>query len=725
MKTMENMILLIIWSTIDTSCAKLDVLVTIKGSANLKCPTHSASTSMNWFAPGRVPPISKDRTVYTDDNRISITGDPRKGEYNLQISNFQTSDVGIYKCTVSIKNVAYQHEFNLLIGKPPKNLRIENIEKQSTVQKREGEELKLQCVVESGQPKEILRFEKNGNIIKESNSSTVNLTVILNHTDHQSRYTCKAISTALNVSLSQSVNVMVLYAPQVSLGKVGKSLLIKEGNKLTVHCIADSNPEPYNYTWAKISETKRLISTLSTIHIDVIQRKDAGLYACVVTNYIGSGKADTNVVVMYSPKVDIMYTNYTENTKQRCLVCKVKGVPEKYTFYEWEHKSYYGDHIRFMSGNQTGSLTLQTDTIRDSGYQDNGYYKCTASNGIADSHGVVKQSAEVYLVVEGKPIFVSDNVDEVYGTYLGYVFLVVNIFSIPKYTKLEVLDGRSQPITFGSNFRLIEENTSVMDRFLGTEIKVKGYKITVKIERLANDNIDTYTFKAKNDFGQSVHKISVLSAGTPEPPLNVTVAPVANGARVEWTTNFNGGFKQSFFVEYREQGNKRWEKVKTLPTTLNNRMFWTIGNLHEDRSYSFRMFSRNKIGDSNTTREVDFKILKEKNEAILYGVVGSVSLVSLFLILCLIYMIKKRTNKKGKTKKKSVIKDYSQAYNLEERVYNEIDENQLSVSFLTKTAKKKGNDNKDGIRPIQTENRDANTRLSHENLHVKNAYEQF
>lgn len=99
--------------------------------------------------------------------------------------------------------------------------------------------------------------------------------------------------------------------------------------------------------------------------------------------------------------------------------------------------------------------------------------------------------------------------------------------------------------------------------------------------------------------------------GYPEPPLNVTVVPVANGARVEWTKNFNGGFKQSFYVEYREQGNKRWEKVKTLPITVNNRMFWTIGNLHEDGSYSFRMFSRNKIGDSNKTEEFDLKIFSK------------------------------------------------------------------------------------------------------------------
>lgn len=81
---------------------------------------------------------------------------------------------------------------------------------QSTVERKEGENLTLQCTVKSGQPKEILLFEKNGKIIKESNTSTVNITAILRHTDHQSRYTCKAISPALNVSLSQTVTVNVL-----------------------------------------------------------------------------------------------------------------------------------------------------------------------------------------------------------------------------------------------------------------------------------------------------------------------------------------------------------------------------------------------------------------------------------------------------------------------------------------------------------------------------------
>lgn len=84
----------------------------------------------------------------------------------------------------------------------------------------------------------------------------------------------------------------------MNLSVVGQSIMIEEGKQLTVGCFADSNPEPKNYTWIKMSEHARLITTLSTLYIDAVQRQDAGLYACVVTNIIGSGKAEINVVAM-------------------------------------------------------------------------------------------------------------------------------------------------------------------------------------------------------------------------------------------------------------------------------------------------------------------------------------------------------------------------------------------------------------------------------------------
>lgn len=54
-----------------------------------------------------------------------------------------------------------------------------------------------------------------------------------------------------------------------------------------------------------------------------------------------------------------------------------------------------------MSGNQNGSLNLPNENMKESGYQDNGYYKCTVSNGIADKSGSMRQSTEVYLIVKG------------------------------------------------------------------------------------------------------------------------------------------------------------------------------------------------------------------------------------------------------------------------------------------------------------------------------------
>lgn len=76
-----------------------------------------------------------------------------------------------------------------------------------------------------------------------------------------------------------------------------------------------------------------------------------------------------------------------------------------------------------------------------------------------------------------------------------------------------MIDEKNKPITFGSHLRLIEENTSVRDSVYGKKVQVKGYKITVKIERLTNDHFVKYIFKAKNNFGHSIHVISVLFAG--------------------------------------------------------------------------------------------------------------------------------------------------------------------------------------------------------------------
>lgn len=105
-----------------------------------------------------------------------------------------------------------------------------------------------------------------------------------------------------------------------------------------------------------------------------------------------------------APDVTIVYENYTVNAKSRKLVCLPKGVPANYTFFQWQHKSEYGDHIRFLDGSEDGILLLPKSKDFNSQYYDNGVYVCTVSNGIPGVSGNSKRTASVHLSISGMTI---------------------------------------------------------------------------------------------------------------------------------------------------------------------------------------------------------------------------------------------------------------------------------------------------------------------------------
>lgn len=114
--------------------------------------------------------------------------------------------------------------------------------------------------------------------------------------------------------------------------------------------------------------------------------------------------------------------------------------------------------------------------------------------------------------VSGKPLFVIDNTDTVYGEYHQSVSVAVNIFSNPKYTTLEIFDKNGGDITSGPHLKVVEDYTSVIDTFHSTRVHVKGYRITVRFENLTDEFLTEYTFNVINPFGHSQHILSVLRA---------------------------------------------------------------------------------------------------------------------------------------------------------------------------------------------------------------------
>ena len=99
------------------------------------------------------------------------------------------------------------------------------------------------------------------------------------------------------------------------------------------------------------------------------------------------------------PKVTVI--NVTSHFGKTRLDCLARGIPALYNFSKWEHKSMFGEHIRYLDGFDNGTLLIQSKS-KITRYQDNGLYVCHVSNGVVNSNGSVVQMGEYVLRVKSK-----------------------------------------------------------------------------------------------------------------------------------------------------------------------------------------------------------------------------------------------------------------------------------------------------------------------------------
>lgn len=70
---------------------------------------------------------------------------------------------------------------------------------------------------------------------------------------------------------------------------------------------------------------------------------------------------------------------------------------------------------------------------------------------------------------------------------------------------------------------------------------------------------------------------------------------------VSWMSEFNGGFNQDFFIQYRADDKEIWTTTGPVEDASGKKMHYSLYELESTKQYFVRMFSRNKIGDSNIT----------------------------------------------------------------------------------------------------------------------------
>lgn len=83
------------------------------------------------------------------------------------------------------------------------------------------------------------------------------------------------------------------------------------------------------------------------------------------------------------------------------LSCIPDGNPDNYTFYKWEHRSDFNEHVRWFYGTAESQLMINKSQDRKAN-EDDGFYVCTVSNGVSNPKGIFCQKGQVHVAASGK-----------------------------------------------------------------------------------------------------------------------------------------------------------------------------------------------------------------------------------------------------------------------------------------------------------------------------------
>uniref|UniRef100_A0A1B6DXL8 Ig-like domain-containing protein n=2 Tax=Clastoptera arizonana TaxID=38151 RepID=A0A1B6DXL8_9HEMI len=180
--------------------------------------------------------------------------------------------------------------------------------------------------------------------------------------------------------------------PTITSFKPGKEISVKKGSDVFLSCIASGNPAP-KITWSKNDNRNndaRIQEDGTSLTIDSVTRKNAGIYTCNAHNSIGSDSKSVTVHVHYAPEIE-MDDFYSTNDDEVSinLICTVHATPRAKVTWLKDGKAIPQSQ---QMVNEKNKYTLHLAKVKPSDF---GEYTCEASN----KEGHSKESR----LISGKP----------------------------------------------------------------------------------------------------------------------------------------------------------------------------------------------------------------------------------------------------------------------------------------------------------------------------------
>ncbi|CAC5394852.1 NCAM [Mytilus coruscus] len=528
----------------------------------------------------------------------------------------------------------------------------------------EGQDMTIKCTATGGQPQPDVQLVVLGSTYTGKQSAQLTFKPLSSNDGYT--VTCQAGYTDINYyPLTVSAHFHLKLKPVLSLF-APDTLNTEETKDFDVSCQSTGSRPAATMYWllgqqrtnVTSDSTSQYIHDSSTDTYKVISnlkyRVDRSYNGqkliCRASNVAGNMETSLILNVKFAPSITVENKTFAESQSSRQIQSTLDSNPPVNTC-KWHHRSKYGEHIRDLSdNNQILTLPTVSENIR---YHDTGEYICTAENGIIGINGQLKQTGSGYVISNAAPVITADNKDNTtqYGKFGKSTELKVNVYSIPKYSSIRWY--RANTYLEPNKYATKEDTAIVTDVFHGIDVHLDGYRVTLTISNLKEDDFTNYILRLYYSSQFVQHEVTLESASAPETPSNFTITSSSETSiTVQWIPEFDGGQAQIFYVEYRISGTSAWlhQEIKTS-NKLDTYNLYTLSRLQDKTTYELRMYAKNKFNKSQHTDIEKTKTLQSEAQTssnAIIGAVGGVVVVSLIVcaIIISILIFKKRKGKK-------------------------------------------------------------------------------
>ncbi|XP_069598428.1 myelin-associated glycoprotein-like isoform X1 [Ranitomeya imitator] len=234
----------------------------------------------------------------------------------------------------------------------------------SSTETTEGTQVVFLCVIDSNPISRVMWF-KDDSLLKED--YTGNLTLELEYVtyNHDGIYVCVAENEYGRIN--KTIGLAVMYPPWKP--SVNASLLVVEGEMVTIMCNTQGNPDPI----MTIVKDKQVLNSVIfqnelVLKIPSVSHEHDGEYWCLAENQYGHSNSSFNLTVVFSPLV-LPESKCTVTKDNVQCMCTVKSNPDPYIMFEIPEKNFTVSELNaeYVHSQRNGYmvssiLTLQKET---------------------------------------------------------------------------------------------------------------------------------------------------------------------------------------------------------------------------------------------------------------------------------------------------------------------------------------------------------------------------